>query len=622
MTIGVAASPALGANLRGHDCDFRVWAPRAHRLAIRLLGRGDFPMRPTGDGYFTLTLPAAADDRYFYIVDDGQLLPDPVSRLLPEGVHGPTAILDPDSFPWSEDNWRGLDLRDYILYELHAGTFTPEGTFDGVISRLDYLRSLGISVIELMPVSAFPGARNWGYDGASPFAVHAGYGGPDGLKRLVAAAHRAGLGVVLDVVYNHLGPEGNYLAQFGPYFTDRHHTPWGGAVNYDGGDAAPVRRYFVENALYWLREYHLDGLRLDATQTIHDDSPRHIVQEIADNTHALARELNRPLCVICETDENDARYLLPPPGGFGADAVWSDDFHHALHTLLTRESRGYYQDFGRGEQLARALGQGFVFQGEPFKFWDGRRRGTPVAGVPLYRHVICAQNHDQVGNRALGERLTALVPRGARKLAAALLLLAPETPLLFMGEEYDEQAPFQFFADFGDPALRQAVTQGRRREFSEFQWNDVPDPHDPATFERSRLRWPIEQPSAVAAPPLSLPALSGGPPLSRPGEPALSEVEGARQGGDVPDPTNYSDMLSWYRFLLDLRRKAIIPGERTCRAEWHDGILVMQVPREHPRVMVVAEFPGNRAAHDPGAAWNRILHADEDGYRATIYQRD
>ena len=655
MTLGIVTSPALGANLRGQQCEFRLWAPRARSVSLRVLGRGDFPMRRGDDDFFTLTLPARAGERYLYIVDGGNPLPDPVSRLLPEGVHGPTEIVDPDSFRWSDANWRGLDLRDYILYELHTGTFTPAGTFEGVIGKLDYLKSLGISVIEVMPVTAFPGSRNWGYDGASPYAVHAGYGGPDGLKRLVDAAHGAGLGVMLDVVYNHLGPEGNYLAQFGPYFTGRHHTPWGDAINYAGADAAHVRQYFVENALYWVREYHMDGLRLDATQTIRDDSPKHILQEIAENVHALGRELGRRVCVICETDENDARYLLPPPQGFGVDAVWSDDFHHALHTLLTPERDGYYQDFGRGEQLARALEQGFAFQGEPFKFWNGRPRGTPVNDIPLYRHVICTQNHDQVGNRARGERLTALVPRGARKLAVAMLLLAPETPLLFMGEEYGEAAPFQFFSDFGDPALCQAVSEGRRREFSEFEWNDVPDPHDPATFERSRLCWTIDQSSSLidsgpsvdrrprtvdgsaVAPPLSRPGLArqggavpdtmGGPPLSLPvlerqggavpdtmGGPPLSLPVLERQGGGVPD------MLTWYRSLVALRRQFVIPGDRTCRAEWRDNTLIMQVPLEHPRLMVVAGFAGS-SAHDPGEGWQRIIHAEEDGYRTSVYER-
>jgi len=528
---------------------------------------------------FTARLPAAAGDGYFYVLDDGPALPDPVSRLLPEGVHGPSEIVDPEAFRWSDHAWRGLDLREYILYELHVGTFTPQGTFDGVLERLDYLKGLGISAIELMPVAAFPGTRNWGYDGASPYAVQASYGGPEGLKRLVDAAHRAGLAVVLDVVYNHLGPEGNYLSRFGPYFTSRHHTPWGDAINYDGPEAPEVRRYFVENALYWVREYHLDGVRLDAVQTICDESPKHIVHEIAESVHQLARELGRRVTVIAETDENDARYFRPRErGGYGVDAVWSDDFHHALHAVLTREREGYYQDFGRKEQLVRALNEGFAFQGEPFNFWDGRPRGTPAPEVPLYRHVICTQNHDQVGNRARGERLTELGPRGARKLAAALLLLAPHTPLLFMGQEYDEQAPFQYFTGHGDPALQKAVSEGRRKEFQQFTWDQVPDPQDAATFERSKIR--------------------------------LQASGSGRQ----------AEMLAWYRALIDLRRRAVMSGERTCRAELREGTIVMQAPAQAPRVMVVAGFPAS-GAYDPGAGWKPVLGAGEDGYRTEVYER-
>ncbi len=568
---------SYGATLRGGEAEFRRWAPRARQVTIRMLRRGDFPMRRVGE-VFTARLPARAGDRYFYILDDGRPLPDPVSRLLPEGVHGPTEIVNAEAFPWSDRGWRGLDLRDYILYELHVGAFTPQGTFDAIIDKLPYLKSLGISVIELMPVAAFPGVRNWGYDGVSPYAVQASYGGPGGLKRLVDAAHSADLGVMLDVVYNHLGPEGNYLSQFGPYFTARHHTPWGDAINYDGPDATEVRRYFVDNALYWVREYHLDGLRLDAVQTICDESPKPIVQEVAEAVHALADDLGRRVTVIAETDENDARYFRPPEcGGSGVDAVWSDDFHHALHTLLTQEREGYYQDFGRPKQLLRALNQGFAFQGEPFKFWDGRPRGTPAPDVPLYRHVICTQNHDQIGNRALGERLTQLVPRGARKLAAALLLLAPHTPLLFMGQEYDESAPFQYFTDHGNPDLQRAVSEGRRKEFEGFTWDQVPDPQDEATFQRSKLSWTIDpQPSA----------------------------------------NDGFEMLAWYHNLIDLRRRIVIPGERTCRPQWHDGTLVLQLPAAEPKITVMAAFPGGRI--EALAGWNRTLTSDEDSFRVDV----
>jgi len=581
-----------GATLEGGTADFRLWAPHARQVRLRLVGRPDLPMQRSNDGTFSLRAPAQAGDRYFYLVDDNKPLPDPVSRLLPEGVHGPTAIVDPNSFEWSDQNWRGRELRDYIIYELHVGTFSPEGTFDGVIQRLDYLKSLGVSVIELMPVAAFPGRRNWGYDGVSMYSVQASYGGPEGLKRLVDAAHRAGLAVLLDVVYNHLGNEGNYLRLFGPYFTHHHTTPWGDAINYDDQGCEGVRRYVVENALYWIREYHFDGLRLDATQTIRDDSPLHILAEIQENVQTLAQELGRRVCVIAETDENDRRDVLPrAQGGFGMDAVWSDDFHHAMHTYLTGEREGYYQDFGGKEQLAQALTEGFVFQGEPFKFWHARKRGTSPAGIPLPAHVICTQNHDQVGNRARGERLDLLVPSGACRLAAALLLLAPETPLLFMGQEYGETAPFLFFTDYGDPELQKAVREGRRREFEHFVdfGGEVPDPQDPQTFERSQLQW--------------------------------QKIGGQRSvAGDQKSP--HADMLEWYRKLIALRREVVIPGERTCRAELVDEAIMLQVPAREPRLRVIAEFPGNRRGSVPPLADGKeVLFSDEDGYRLRVFIR-
>jgi len=566
---------ALGANVQAGHTVFRVWAPQAQSLVARVLGRGDFPLQRDENGVFAATLDARAGDRYFYIVDGGRPLPDPVSRFLPEGVHGPTEIVDPSTFAWTDHTWRGLDLRDYILYELHVGTFTPAGTFEGVIEKLPYLKSIGISALELMPIAAFPGTRNWGYDGVSPYAVQASYGGPEGLRRLVDAAHRTGLAVMLDVVYNHFGPEGNYLAQFGTYFTDKHRTPWGQGINYDQPGCEHVRRYIRENALHWIREYHLDGLRLDAIQTIQDDSPLDIVSEITLAVHNLESELGRRIVVIGETDENDARDLRRrAEGGRELDAIWSDDFHHALHTLLSGEKQGYYQDFaGRPELLARTLNEGFGFQGEPFAFWHDRPSGTSTAGIPLYSHVLCDQNHDQVGNRALGDRLTVMVPREARKVAAALLLLAPHTPLLFMGEEYGEPQPFQFFCDFGDPALQKAVSDGRRHEFKDFDWTEVPDPQDPATFQRSRLSWKQDR-----------------------------------------------DMLEWYRALLDLRRRYVITGERTCRAEWRDGVLTMRLPAEAPRLLVIAGFEIG-SLPDPGEGWQRLLASNADEYAVAVYRR-
>ena len=400
-------SETYGATIRGHEVDFRVWAPTPKQVTLRLLRAGrqpqDIPMRRDGED-FVATAEARVGDRYAYILDGSQPIPDPVSRFLPEGVHGPTEIVDPTLYAWSDERWRGLPLEDYVIYELHVGTFTPQGTFDSATEKLQYLKDLGVTVVEVMPVAATPGTRNWGYDGVSPYAVQANYGGPAAFRRFVDSAHELGLAVILDVVYNHLGPEGNYLRMFGPYFTAHHKTPWGDAINYDDKGCEQVRRYVVNNALYWIREYHLDGLRLDAVQTIKDDSPKHILAEIQENVQALAAELQRTVVVIAETDENDSRYIEPQPEGYGLNAVWSDDFHHALHALLTGERTGYYQDFGRPEQVAKALRDGYVFQGENFAFWNAPR-GTPAKDVPLPANVICIQNHDQVGNRAKGERL-------------------------------------------------------------------------------------------------------------------------------------------------------------------------------------------------------------------------
>jgi maltooligosyltrehalose trehalohydrolase len=566
--------------MRGRETDFRVWAPVPKQITLRLARAGDetldIPMRRDGEDFVAGT-PAAAGDHYAYILDGGPPIPDPVSRFLPEGVHGPSEIVDPAAFHWSDAAWRGLALRDYIIYELHVGTFTPEGTFESAIAKLEYLKQLGITVVEVMPVSAFPGERNWGYDGVSPYAVQASYGGPAGFKRFVDAAHRAGLAVILDVVYNHLGPEGNYLRNFGPYFTTHHKTPWGDAVNYDSIGCEHVRRYVVENALYWIREYHFDGLRLDAVQTIKDDSPKHILAEIQERVQTLARELGRSVHVIAETDENDSRYTrAAKDGGYGLNAVWSDDFHHAAHAYFTGERQGYYQGFGEPEQIARALREGYVYQGQHYPFWNAPR-GTSAKDVPLPANVISLQNHDQVGNRAKGERLNTLIPRGARKLATALLLLAPHTPLLFMSEEYDETAPFQFFADFQDAELRKAVSQGRRSEFKDFDFSEVPDPEDPETFRRSKLTW------------------EAGP--------------------------KHRDMLEWYRQLLHLRKQYVTDGERTADAQYADGVLTMQVPATNSKVMVQAALERGRSLPEAQNGWREVLRSEEDGYVVRVGAR-
>lgn len=569
-----------GASSKGGQTEFRVWAPKAKRIQLRVLnGTGaDRQMKRMPNGDFQLTTDAQPGDRYFYLVDDDPLrLPDPVSRFLPEGVHGPTQILDPDRFRWTDQNWSGLEFGKYINYELHVGTFSPQGTFNGVIEKLDYLKQLGITAIELMPVAAFPGKRNWGYDGVSMYAVQESYGGPEGLKRLVNAAHGKGLAVVLDVVYNHLGSEGNYLSRFGPYFTSRHKTPWGDAINFDDVGSEGVRNYIVENARYWVEEYHIDGLRLDAVHEIKDESPQHILSEMREAVQQFAAGAGRLVTIVAETDENLTKYVRPPEqGGYGLNGVWSDDFHHAAHAFFTREREGYYQDYGSPEQIVKAMNEGFVFQGEKFKFW-GKPRGESSESMPLEAHVICIQNHDQVGNRALGERLAVLVPRGVRKLMAALLLVAPETPLIFMGQEYDEHSPFQFFTDFGDPQIRKAVSEGRRREFKDFSGfeNEFPDPQDPATFERSKLKWKFT--------------------------------------------TEQQEMLNWYRQLLEVRQAVYSNGVRTCRARLRGpSVIELQAPGGEPLLKMVASWSGDETS-EVEEDWSHVLKASEDGCSIGIW---
>ena len=476
---------------------FRVWAPYAKRVTVDLVGPSLLPrdqpiqLKSCEHGYFEATVcgiePGA---RYRYVLDEQKSRPDPASCFQPDGVHGPSEVIDSHTFQWSDDRWSGTPIERFIIYELHVGTFTREGTFQAVIPWLEYLQNdLGITAIELMPVAQFPGARNWGYDGVSPFAVQSSYGGPDGLRTLVNACHKRGIAVILDVVYNHLGPEGNYLGDFGPYFTDRYRTPWGCAINYDGPDSDEVRAYVINNALYWVTEFHIDALRLDATHSIFDSSTRHILRELTETVHAQADRLGRLIYVIAESDLNDVRVIAPiAEGGYGLDGQWNDDFHHALHTVLTGERRGYYEDFGALDQLSTALKEGFVYSGQRSSF-RRRRHGSSSISRPLSQLIVYSQNHDQVGNRAGGERLSTLVPREALNVAAAACLLAPNIPLVFMGEEYGETAPFLYFIEHGDPVLVDAVRKGRQAEFASFAWEgEVPDPQDPATFERSRVR--------------------------------------------------------------------------------------------------------------------------------------
>ncbi|HTS51018.1 MAG TPA: malto-oligosyltrehalose trehalohydrolase, partial [Bryobacteraceae bacterium] len=463
-------------------------------MAVRIAGHEPRAMTRSGEDFELMVEDAAPGHRYSLVLDGSQERPDPCSRSQPEGVHGPSEIVDPDSFAWSDANWKGIALEDYIFYELHVGTFTPQGTFDGVRSKLEYLKDLGVTAIELMPVAQFPGTRNWGYDGVDLYAPHSAYGGADGLKALVDAAHAIGLAVVLDVVYNHVGPEGNYLGEFGSFFTDRYQTPWGLAINYDGPGSDGVRRFFIENALYWLTEYHIDALRLDAIHGIVDFSAFHILAELRDRFHQQAERLGRQAFLFAESDLNDVRIIQPrSQGGHALDAQWHDEFHHSLISALTGANRGYLAGFGRLAHIQKAIAEGFVYDGI-YSAYRQRHFGSCSKHEPGERFVAFIQNHDQVANTAQGFRLSELVSIEQFKLAAMLLVCSPFLPLLFMGEEFAEAAPFLYFTSHGDRALARAVSEGRRKEFAEFAGaGEFDDPQAVETFERSRINWTLPE---------------------------------------------------------------------------------------------------------------------------------
>jgi maltooligosyltrehalose trehalohydrolase len=477
---------------RDGSCRFTVWAPAAHRMALHIVSPAEItlPMERDAEGYWHASWPSPAPEaRYRYRIGDLER-PDPASHFQPGGVHEPSQLVDHASFRWSDSAWRPPLLSQLVIYELHVGTFTAEGTFDAIIPRLDALRELGVTAIEIMPVAQFPGARNWGYDGAYLFAVQNSYGGPDGLKRLVNECHRRSIAVILDVVYNHFGPEGCYVNDFGPYFTGHYTTPWGQAINFDDADNEGVRNFFIENALHWFTRYHIDMLRLDAVHGIKDLSAYPFLKELADTVHEHAAREHRSMTLIAESDLNDNRIVSPPTlGGFGIDAQWTDDFHHALHVLLTGETNGYYADFGAVECLAKTFREGFNYTGQYSRFRRHRFGNSPLA-IKADQLVVFAQNHDQIGNRMNGERLSALVSFESQKLAAGVVLLSPFIPLLFMGEEYGEESPFLYFIDHSDPQLRAAVSEGRKKEFSTFVWaGDIAEPDDPTTFTRSKVSW-------------------------------------------------------------------------------------------------------------------------------------
>ncbi len=505
--------------------NFRVWAPKAESVDVKI-GAEKFPLEKKDGGWWGVAVENAGPgtDYAFLLNGESQALPDPRSQFQPQGVNGPSRVIDHSDFQWTDAGFHARVFESAIVYELHIGTFTPQGTCDAAIEKLDYLRELGITHIELLPFAEFPGTNGWGYDGVDLFAPHSAYGGPDGLKRLVDAAHGKGLAVVMDVVYNHFGPSGNYVASYGPYFTGAHKTPWGDAVNLEDAGSYEVRRFFCDNAIMWLRDYHMDGLRLDAVHAYVDRSAINFMEQINTEVHALQAETGRPYLMIAESDLNDPRLVQSKEcGGYGFDTQWSDDFHHALVALLTGDTSGYYADFGEFADLGKALTQAFVYDGEYSEFRE-RVHGRPVRNLPGWHFCGYSQNHDQIGNRAKGERLVHLTDIPRAKIAAAVTILSPFLPMLFQGEEWAASTPFQYFTDHEDKELARLVSEGRKKEFAAFGWKpeEIPDPQDKSTFEASKLKWEElkQQPQA--------------------------------------------DMLDWYRKLIALRKS---------RRELTDGVL-------------------------------------------------
>src|SRR5690554_178530 len=482
----------VGATYSKGTCFFSVWAPSLSKVQLVIKGQKEpLEMVKDQDGYWEAEVKECTQGTKYMFLLDGELKrPDPASLSQPEGVHEWSEVVDHQEYPWGDATWHPPALEDMIIYELHVVTFTQEGTFEAIIGKLDYLQELGVNASEIMPIAQFPGSRNWGYDGVYPFAAQNSYGGVGKLKQLVDKCHQKNIAVILDVVYNHMGPEGNYLSEFGPYFTDKYHTPWGSSLNFDDAYCGPVRNFFLQNAIGWLRDFHIDGLRLDAVHAIVDNSPVHLLKELRMQVDELERDTGRKYCLIAESDMNDIKIISDySKGGYGLDGQWVDDFHHAVHTLATGEKGGYYQDYGQISHLAKAFKQGFIYDGI-YSDYRKKRVGSHAEGVQPGQLVVCLQNHDQTGNRMLGERLSQLLSFEMLKLAVGTLLISPYVPMLFMGEEYGEDQPFLYFVSHTDQALVKAVQEGRKNEFKSFEWGDeVPDPQSEETFNRSKLRW-------------------------------------------------------------------------------------------------------------------------------------
>lgn len=488
---------AVGAHFESNTCLFNVWAPFRGKVEAILKDRkASYPMSRNEFGYWSVEVSNVSPGlRYLFRLDGEKELPDPASRAQPDGVHQASMVVGSE-YPWTDHSWKGLSLGQMIIYELHVGTFTSSHDFDGVISKLPYLKKLGVNTVELLPVAQFPGERNWGYDGVFPFAVQHSYGGARGLKKLVDAAHTEGLAVILDVVYNHQGPEGNYMEEYGPYFTDKYKTGWGRAVNFDDAWCDGVRNFYWQNALMWLDEFHVDGLRLDAVHAIWDFSAHHFMEGLAEKVRDLEKRSGRKKLLIAEFDLNNPRYILSPEkGGYGLDGQWMDEFHHALHVLITGEIDGYYEDFGRTEHLVRALQDSYVYTGQ-YSVHRKKFFGRKPERSTYDQFVVFAQNHDQIGNRMLGDRLSTVLSKEGLKLAAAVYLLSPHVPMLFMGEEYGERNPFQYFISHTDEKLVDLIRKGRKEEFSYFKWQgELPDPQSEETFNKCILSWNVDSSS-------------------------------------------------------------------------------------------------------------------------------
>ncbi|HJV35470.1 malto-oligosyltrehalose trehalohydrolase [Geomonas sp.] len=578
----------IGANVvKGEGTRFRVWAPRAEKMSVLILSGkavGTVTMEKEEFGYFSALVPGVEDgDQYIYQIADQPPRPDPVSRFQPNGVNEMSQVVDPTLFNWQDAGWSGIPLEEYRIYELHIGTFTREGTFEAAIGFLDYLLELGISAVEIMPVSQFSGDRNWGYDGVHHFAPQNTYGGPGGMKRFVDACHRKGLAVILDVVYNHFGPEGNHIGEFGYYFTDKYRTPWGGAINFDGPYSDPVLEFFMCNAMYWINEFHIDALRLDAVDWIFDMTPRHFLLGLSEEVRRQRELLARQIFLFAENDTNDARLINPPEiGGYGIDSQWCDNFHHALRTLLTGETTGYYEDFGQFSQMVKAYQEAYVFTGE-YSHYRRRRYGGEGKGQPTSKFVVFAQNHDQVGNRKCGDRLSTNQPLEKLLLAAGVVILSPYIPLIFMGEEYGERAPFHYFISHTDQELIDAVRKGKHEEHaSGVCEGEIPDPSAESVFLECKLDL-IRK---------------------REGEQAL--------------------ILEFYKKLLSLRR---LPAMQVMQRE---GIEVMGMQKEKTLCVrrqsgsngVVCMFSFSNMHEDvsvclPAGSWEKVLDSSDQHWRGS-----